>query len=121
MSSEIMPPLEFIDKMHDWMSGLIMPKEMYKQVAKEAWKYFQQSKYYATAQAPEGKKISSELLRCPFCNSTAYIHQSTGTELFYVSCLSDDCCEFHGGFETENAASNKWNTRTAAQHPKEIK
>lgn len=41
------PPLEFIDKMHDWMAKLGLPVNMHQRLAKQAWHYFKESQHYA--------------------------------------------------------------------------
>lgn len=41
------PPLEFTDKMHDWMAKLGLPVNMHSRLAKQAWDYFRESQYYA--------------------------------------------------------------------------
>lgn len=45
------PPLEFIDKMHDWIHELCddgdgMFSDGHKKLAQKAWKYFMESDYY---------------------------------------------------------------------------
>jgi hypothetical protein len=44
-----LPPLEFIDKMHDWMCELQahpLSPHGHKELAQRAWKYFEESKYH---------------------------------------------------------------------------
>ena len=41
-TKKIMPPLEFMDKMSDWLDERLRSEE----IAKRAWKYFMESQYY---------------------------------------------------------------------------
>lgn len=60
MSSELKPPLEFIDKMHDWLAEHTGNTLGHRTIARMAWKYFQDSQYYATAQHSSNASLAVE-------------------------------------------------------------
>lgn len=45
--TQILPPLEFTAKMHDWMAHFNGDALNHQEIAKAAWKYFMESQYYA--------------------------------------------------------------------------
>lgn len=57
-------------------------------------------------------RIQIMLKLCPFCGEKAYTYQSSGTDLWYVECLSDNCCRFSDGRDSEEEVISTWNTRS---------
>ena len=54
--------------------------------------------------------METDLKKCPFCGSEAYLSCSKDGKTFYAGCRNSDCCD-NRYFGSAEEAVLKWNTR----------